>query len=100
MAAETIDDIFAPVDIPVEMAGFMPAAPALVGVGWIKETYNIPVSTIYAAIYDGALPTVEVPGARGAVSYVIRPESAFKLWGPRLMARALQGDKKPKKTSA
>lgn len=92
MAAETLDDVIGAVDsVPADLAAFMPDAPPLVGVGWVAETYGVTTNTVYLAIRSGRLPAFEVPGKAGAHAYVMRPEHAFKVWGSRLIHRALHG---------
>lgn len=92
MAAETLDDVFGAVNsVPADLAGFMPDAPPMVGVGWVAETYGVTTNAVYLAIRDGRLPAFEVPGKTGAHAYVMRPEHVFQVWGSRLIHQALHG---------
>lgn len=75
--------------LPAELAELIPAdAPEWVGVGWGAEWLEITPPTILAAIRNGRIPALEIPGAKGVVAaYAIRPSDAVRLWGPTVLRR-------------
>lgn len=77
----------------IDFAALKPEAPALVGVGWISETYGIPQTTIYFAIKTGKIPATAVPGGRGSSSYVIHADDAWDVWGAHFIAQQMKSAK-------
>lgn len=80
--------------LPSDLAALIPDdAPELVGVGWVSEWLGITPPSIVAAIKDGRLPHLSIPGGKDRVAaYAVRPSDCVRVWGRRVIARRSRSD--------
>lgn len=80
--------------LPAEIAALIPDdAPDLVGVGWVVEWLGLTSPTIVAAIKDGRLPHLTIPGGKDRVAaYAVRPADCARVWGRKIIARRARTD--------